>query len=83
MISFLLINDRSKEIYWTFFNCLSMNSDFLINMKYYIKSTLETMEKEGITDFKARWLFLQDKALKKEAICFENIFRNALKIWNI
>ena len=59
-----------------------MNSDFLIKMKY-TNITLETMEKEGITDFKARWLLLQDKTLKKEAICFENIFRNTLKIWNI
>ena len=36
-----------------------MNSDFVTKMKFHIKSTLETLEKEGITDFQARWEFIK------------------------
>ena len=36
-----------------------MNSDFVTNMKFCIKSTVETLEKEGITDFQARCEFLK------------------------
>ena len=41
------------------FYFLSMNSEFVTKMKYHIKSTLEILTKEGITDFQARWEFLK------------------------
>ena len=39
--------------------CKNMKSDFVTKMKFHIKSTLETLHKEGITDFQARWEFLK------------------------
>ena len=36
-----------------------MNSDFQKKMKFHIKSTLETLEIEGITDLQVRWEFLK------------------------
>ena len=36
---------------WKFNNSLSMNSDFVNKMKFHIKRTLQSLEKEGITDF--------------------------------
>ena len=33
-------------------------------MKYLIKSTLKTLEKEGNTDFQARWEFLKYEVRK-------------------
>ena len=33
-------------------------------MKYLIKSTLKTLEKEGTTDFQARWDFLKYEVRK-------------------
>ena len=50
--------NRGKGL-WRFSNPLSMNSDFVNKIKYHIKSTLETVEKEGITNFRARWEFLK------------------------
>ena len=44
---------------WKFNNSLSKNFDFLTKMKFYIKSTLEILEIEGITDFRVRWEFLK------------------------
>ena len=41
-----------------------MNSDFVTKKKYRIKSTLETLEKDGITDFQARWEFFIYKIRK-------------------
>ena len=45
--------NRGKGL-WKFNNSLSMNSDFATKMKFHIRSTLKTLEKEGITDFQAR-----------------------------
>ena len=36
-----------------------MNSDFVTKMKFHIKNTLSTWEKEGIIDFQAWWRFLK------------------------
>ena len=36
-----------------------MTPDFVTKMKFHIKSTLETLEKEGITDLQVRWEFLK------------------------
>ena len=36
-----------------------MNSDFQRKMKFHIKSTLETLEIEGIRDPQVRWEFLK------------------------
>ena len=41
------------------FEFLSMNSDFQTKIKFHIKSTLETLETEGITDPQVRWEFLK------------------------
>ena len=49
---------RGKGIF-KFNNSLSMNSDFVTKIKYHVKSTLETLEKEGIRDFQARLEFLK------------------------
>ena len=38
-----------------------MNSDFQTEMKFHIKSTLETLEIEGIRDPQVRWKFLKYK----------------------
>ena len=37
-----------------------MNSDFVTKMKYHIRSTLETLEKD-ITDVQAKWKFIEYK----------------------
>ena len=63
-----------------------MNSDFQTKMKFHIKSTLETLEIEGIRDPQVRWEFLkyeirkfsiefsklQAQNTKKEKMFFEN-----------
>ena len=63
-----------------------MNSDFQTKKKFHIKSTLETLEIEGITDLQVRWEFLkyeirkfwtefsklQAKNTKKEKMFLEN-----------
>ena len=49
--------NRSKGL-WKFSNSLSRNSDFQIKMKSHIKSTLETLEIDGIRDPQVRWEFL-------------------------
>ena len=41
------------------FEFLSMNSDFQTKIKFHIKSTLETLETEGIKDPQVRWEFLK------------------------
>ena len=41
------------------FEFLSMNSDFQTKIKFHIKSTLETLDTEGITDPQVRWEFLK------------------------
>ena len=38
---------------------MSMNSDFQTKMKFHIKSTLETLEIEEISDPQVRWEFLK------------------------
>ena len=45
--------NRGKGL-WNFNNSLSINSEFVNKIKYHIKSTLETLEKDGITNFQAR-----------------------------
>ena len=45
--------NRGKGL-WKFNNSLSMNSDFQTKMKFHIKSTLETLEIEGIRDPQVR-----------------------------
>ena len=50
--------NRGKGL-WKFNNSLSMNSDFQTKMKFHIKSTLETLEIEGIRDPQVRWEFLK------------------------
>ena len=42
--------NRGKGL-WKFNNSLSMNSDFVTEMKYHKKSTQETLQKVGITDY--------------------------------
>ena len=63
-----------------------MNSDFQTKMKFHIKSTLETLEIEGIRDPQVRWEFLkyeirtfsiefsklQAQNMKKEKMFLEN-----------
>ena len=77
--------NRGKGL-WKFNNSLSMNSDFQTKMKFHIKSTLETLEIEGIRDPQVRWEFLkyeirkfliefyklQDQNTKKEKMFLEN-----------
>ena len=75
--------NRGKGL-WKFNNSLSMNSDFQTKMKFHIKSTLETLEIEGITDLQVRWEFLKYE-IRKFSIEFsklqvqntkkENVFR--------
>ena len=36
-----------------------MNSNFQTKMKFHIKSTLETLQIEGIRDLQVRWEFLK------------------------
>ena len=55
---------RGKRL-WKFKYSLNMNSDFVTEMKYHIKSTLETLENEGITDFQAGWKCLKYEERKK------------------
>ena len=52
--------NRGKGL-WKFNNSLSMNfeHDFLTKIKFHIKSTLETLEIKGITDFQVKWEFLK------------------------
>lgn len=47
-------NENRGKGLWKVNNSLSMNSDFATKMKFHIRSTLKTLEKEGITDFQAR-----------------------------
>ena len=77
--------NRGKGL-WKFNNFLCMNSDFQAKMKFHIKSTLETLEIQGIRDPQARWEFLryeirkfsiefsklQAQNTKKEKIFLEN-----------
>ena len=49
--------NRGKGL-WKFNNSLSMDSDFQARMKFHIKSTLETLEIEGLRDPQVRWKFL-------------------------
>ena len=59
--------NRGKTL-WKFINFFCMNSYFVTKMKYHIKTTLEIIEKKGITDFQTRWEFLKywPKTLKKK-----------------
>ena len=52
-------DEKRDEVLWKFNNSLTMNYDFVTKMKFYITSTLETLQKEEITDFQARWEFLK------------------------
>ena len=49
-----------------------MNSDFQTKMKFHIKSTLETLEIEGITDLQVRWEFLKYE-IRKFSIEFSKL----------
>ena len=76
-----------------------MTPDFVTKMKFHIKSTLETLEKEGITDLQVRWEFLkyeirkfstefsklQVQNTKKEKMLLENKHKTqiTLKTWDI
>ena len=53
LLDFHKDENRGKGL-WNFNNSLSMKSEFVNEIKYHIKSTLETSEKDGITDFQAR-----------------------------
>ena len=57
---------------WKFNNSLSMNSDFQTKMKFHIKSTLETLEIEGISDLQVRWEFLKYE-IRKFSIEFSKL----------
>ena len=60
LFSLELRNDKDRGKGFSKFNSsLSMNPDFVTKMKFPIKNTLETLEKERITDFQARWEFLK------------------------
>ena len=60
LFSLELRNDENRGKGFSKFNSsLSMNPDFATKMKFPIKNTLETLEKERITDFQARWEFLK------------------------
>ena len=63
--------NRGKGL-WKFNNSLSMNSDFQTKMKFHIKSTLETLEIEGITDLQVRWEFLKYE-IRKFSIEFSKL----------
>ena len=49
-----------------------MNSDFQTKMKFHIKSTLETLEIEGIRDPQVRWEFLKYE-IRKFSIEFSKL----------
>ena len=49
-----------------------MNSDFQTKMKFYIKSTLETLEIERIRDLRVRWKFLKYE-IRKFSIEFSKL----------
>ena len=53
-----IVENKGKGL-WKFNNSLNMNSDFVTKMKFHIKSTLETLEIEGIRNFQVRWDFLK------------------------
>ena len=63
--------NRGKGL-WKFNNSLSMNSDFQTKMKFHIKSTLETLEIEGIRDPQVRWEFLKYE-IRKFSIEFSKL----------
>ena len=74
--------NRGKGL-WKFNNSLSMNSDFQTKMKFHIKSTLETLEIEGITDLQVRWEFLKYE-IRKFSIEFSKLLaKNAKKEKNV
>ena len=57
-LDLLKYKTRSKGL-WKFNNSMSMNSDFQTKMKFHIKSTLETLEIEEISNPQVRWKFLE------------------------
>ena len=63
--------NRGKRL-WKFNNSLRMNSDFQTKMKFQIKSTLETLEIEGIRDPQVRWEFLKYE-IRKFSIEFSKL----------
>ena len=63
--------NRGKRL-WKFNNSLRMNSDFQTKMKFQIKSTLETLEIEGIRDPQVRWEFLKYE-MRKFSIEFSKL----------
>ena len=63
--------NKGNEL-WKFNNSLSMNSDFQTKMKFHIKSTLETLEIEGIRDPQVRWEFLKYE-IRKFSIEFSKL----------
>ena len=58
-------DENRGEGLWKFNNSLTMNSDFQTKMKFHIKSTLETLEIEGIRDPQVRWEFLKYEILDR------------------
>ena len=74
-----------------------MNSNFQTKMKFHIKSTLETLQIEGIRDLQVRWEFLkyrmrklliefsklQAQNTKKEKMFSENKLKKNQKITQI
>ena len=73
LISLDLRKDENRGIgLWKFNNSLSMNSDFQTKMKFHIKSTLETLEIEGIRDPQVRWEFLKYE-IRKFSIEFSKL----------
>ena len=65
-------DENSGKGLWKFNNSLSMNSDCVTKMKFHIKSTLETLEIEGIIDFQVRWEFLEYE-IRKFSIEFSKL----------
>ena len=57
---------------------LSMNTEFVTKMKYHIKSTLETLEREDIAYFQARWEFLRYE-IRKFSIDFSKLLAQNTK----
>ena len=65
-------DENSCKGLWKFNNSLNMKFDFVTKLKFHIKSTLETMEKDGITDFQPTWGFLKYE-IRKFSIDFSKL----------
>ena len=65
-------DEKTGKGLWKLSNSLTSNSNFVTKMKFHINSTLETLEKEGITNFQARWKFLKYE-IRKSLIEFSKL----------